>query len=234
VAVAHTPAGREDEPHVTRLHVALADDGAATVQGMEEYRGIEAAALRASLERVDPQARRQAVERALSRSFRAPVLLDLEFDGEGDLERPLVMRWSARVDHWARVEDGRAVVDAPLFPARLASRFLQRARRETPLLVSADERSALEVTVALPAGWAPVPATAADIGSPFGRYRRVERTEAGRLVREDRFELLRNRVAPADYPSFAAFASTVDAAQEAPVVFIRSTPGEKRPARPGS
>jgi hypothetical protein len=229
---ARTPAGQDDERHVTRLQVALGEDGGAMVEGTDEYRGFEAAALRASIEALDVQARRQAVERALSRSFRGPALVDFRIDGEGDMDGPLLLRWSARVEHWARFEEGRAVVDAPLFPARLASRFLQRATRETPLLVPSDERSALELTVTLPAGWAPVPAAAADVRSSFGRYRRVERGEPGRFVREDGFDLLRARVAPADYASFAGFASTVDAAQETPMVFHSSTQGKKTPAGP--
>jgi hypothetical protein len=48
------------------LQVALDRDGGATIDGSEEYRGFEAAALRASVERLDVQARRQAVEQALS------------------------------------------------------------------------------------------------------------------------------------------------------------------------
>jgi len=232
--VARTPAEGEGERHVTRLDVVLGEDGAARVTGAEEYRGHEAAALRVSMERLDVQARRQATEQVLARSFRGAALLDLRVEGEGDLEGPLTVRWSARVERWARIEGGRAVVDAPLFPARLAARFLQRAARETPLLVPADERSELVLSVSLPAGWAALPATAADVRSAFGRYRRAERVEAGRLLREDALELLRDRVSPARYASFAGFATAVDAAQEAPIVFVRPTPGEKRPARPGS
>jgi len=42
------------------------------------------------------------------------------------------------------------------------------------------------------------------------------------------------RVAPADYPAFAGFASAVDAAQEEPIAFQRSPQGEKGPAIPGT
>jgi hypothetical protein len=234
VVVATTPTVQGDERHVTRLLVALEADGGATMTGSEEYRGHDAAALRASLSQLDVSSRRQAVERALSRSLPAPELLDLKFEGEDDLEAPLLLRWSVRVARWARVEDGRATVDSPLFPAQLASRFLQRATRETALLVPADERNALELTIELPSGWTAVPGPAAEVRTPFGVYRRTERAEPGRLVREDGFELLRARVTPAQYPSFAQFASAVDAAQDAPMVFHLATPGEKAPSRPGA
>jgi hypothetical protein len=225
VEVTRTPAGDAGERRVTRLHVALDRDGGATIDGSEEYRGFEAAALRASVERLDVQARRQAVEQALSHSFRGPALTDLRIDGEGAVDAPLVLRWRARVERWARVEDGRAIVEAPVFPARLAARFLQRASRETSLLVADDERTTLELTVSPPAGFTPVPTRTADVASAFGRYRRSERVDAGRLAREDQYDLLRGRVAPADYPAFAGFASAVDAAQEEPIAFQRSNPG---------
>jgi len=79
--------------------------------------------------------------------------------------------------------------------------------------------------VSPPPGFTPVPARAADVASAFGRYRRSERVDAGRLAREDQYDLLRGRVAPADYPAFAGFASAVDAAQEEPIAFQRSNPG---------
>jgi hypothetical protein len=116
VEVARTPAGDAEERRETRLHVALDRDGGATIDGSYEYRGFEAAALRASVERLDVQARRQAVEQALSHGFRSPALTDLRFDGEDAVEGPLVLRWRARVERWARVEEGRAIVDVLACP----------------------------------------------------------------------------------------------------------------------
>jgi hypothetical protein len=232
VEVARTPVPAEDERRRVRLRVEVGPDGDASVDGSEEFRGFEAAVLRDSLQRLDSQLRRQGAEQALSGSFRSPTLLDLAVDGEG-ADGPLTIRWRARVERWARSEDGRAVVDAPLFPARLGARFAQGARRELPLLVADDERLGLELSVALPAGWKARPAAPVEVTSPFGHYRRVERVESGRLLREDRYELLRGRVEPGRYPSFAAFAAAVDAAQAEPMVFDRATRGEAKPAVPG-
>jgi hypothetical protein len=53
--------------------------------------------------------------------------------------------------------------------------------------------------------------------APQGTYSRAERVEGGKLVREDRLELRRSRVSPADYPAFARFAAAVDEAQGLPV-----------------
>ena len=207
------------------MAVAVDAEGGAVLEGEDAYAGYEAAALRGSLERLDAQARRQAMEQMLARSFRGAALLDLAVDGDAALEGPVTLRWRARVERWARLEEGRAVVEQPIFPARLGVRFLQRASRETPLLVGAADRTALEVTVALPPGWAPQPRPPAALETPYGSYRREERAEGGRLLRRDDLEVARGRVPPAAYPAFGDFAHAVDAAQEEPLVFRRVTPG---------
>jgi hypothetical protein len=191
------------------------------VEGVEEYRGYEAAMLRASLERLDAESRRQGLEKLLSRSFHGPSLTALQVDGERDPEVPLVLRWSARVSEWVRLEPGRAVADTPLFPARLGARFLQRASRETQVFVASDERSALDVTVLLPRDWVAVPGAGAELDGAYGSYVRQERLEAGTLRRVDRQDLRRGRIAPSEYAAFAAFARAVDGAQDQPMTFRR-------------
>ncbi|MFL5301989.1 MAG: hypothetical protein ACJ79R_16760, partial [Anaeromyxobacteraceae bacterium] len=230
---ARTPDDDGRERRRVRLAIAVDARGDATVDGEERYDGFEAAALRAQLERLDVDARRQAVEGSLGRAFRGPALLALEVEGEKDLDGgPLALRWRARVDGWARLEEGRAVAEAPLFPARLGARFVQRAAREFPLLVAATERASLEATVALPAGWRASPRPPVEVAGAHGSYRRAERAEGGRLVRSDAYELPRARIAPAEYPGFARHAAAVDAAQQAPLVFERSTLGDVRPPAP--
>jgi hypothetical protein len=227
---ARTPDDDGRERRRVRLAIAVDARGDATVDGEERYEGFEAAALRAQLERLDVDARRQAVEGSLGRAFRGPALLSLEVEGDKDLDGgPLALRWRARVDGWARLEEGRAVAEAPLFPARLGARFVQRAAREFPLLVAATERASLDATVALPAGWRASPGPPVDVAGAYGSYRRVEHAEGGKLVRSDAYELPRARIAPAEYPAFARHAAAVDAAQEAPLVFERSTLGDVRP-----
>jgi cellulose synthase operon protein C len=223
----------EPEPRRVKLTAVLDAEGGATVEGREEYVGFEASSLRASLERLDPSARRQAAEGGLSRSFPGPALLDLAVEGEKDAEAPVVLRWKVRVERWARLAGDRAVVDAPLFPARMGARFVQRTVRETPLLVAADERTMLEVEVTPPAGFRAVPGAALDVPSAWGRYTRADRTTSGRLLRSDGWELRRARVPPGEFAGFARFASEVDGAQGEPMVFERVTPGDASPGAAG-
>ena len=50
--------------------------------------------------------------------------------------------------------------------------------------------------------------------TPFGSYARTERVDGRTLVRDERLDLPRTRVAPERYAEFAAFAGAVDGVQE--------------------
>jgi hypothetical protein len=222
------------EKRELELRIELRPDGSATAQGTERYRGYDAAAYKASLERVDAQQRRQAMEQTLGRSFRGARLESLAFEGEADPEAPLLVRWRLAVPAWARAEDGRLVVDAPVQPARLTARYAQRASRETPLLLPSSERTAMRLEVVPPPGYQAAPRPAAGLEGRFGSYRRQERAEAGRLVREDGYALERGRISPEEFAAFAAFAGSVDEAQGAPMVFLGASPGVVSDPRAGS
>jgi hypothetical protein len=223
-----------NDRRTTRVHVALDADGSATVDGTELYTGFDAAAIRSGLEKMDTAARRQGLEQALARSFRSPELLDLSVDGENALGGPLTLHWRLKVPRWVRIDGDSASVDTSPFPMQLGARFVQRASRESPMLVAYDERSTLQLTVTPPPGWRAVPVPPAQTDSPFGRYRRVERVENGELVREDLYDLRRGRIAPADFRAFSSFASTVDSAQEVPMAFERKTQGPSKPGPSGA
>jgi len=207
------------------LRLELRPGGAASAEGVEEYRGYEAGAYRASLARVDAAQRRQAVEQAMARSFRGAALDSLSFEGEGDLDAPLRVRWRLQAPGWARAEEGRLLADVPIQPPRLAARFAQRGTRETPLLIPASEELRSRIEVQVPAGYQAVPAPPLERAGPFGSFRREERVENGRLLRLDRYRLERGRIAPADFAAFLTFAISVDEAQAAPMVFAGTSPG---------
>jgi hypothetical protein len=229
VQVTTTPADDRADRRSVTVKVVLEGDGGASVEGTDQYRGFEAAGLRSALEQMDAQSLRQALERALAGSFGSVQLTALEVEGEKDIDRPLVLHWRAGARRWARLEEGRVVVDTPILPARVGARFLQRATRETPILVAADERATLTLEVVPPPGFVPEPAAPSDIASRYGRYRRTETSERGRLLRKEEYDLERGRIAPPEVAAFSGFASSVDGAQESPMVFTRSTRGDAGP-----
>jgi hypothetical protein len=220
--VTRTPAlnGRPDG-RLLVLEVKLAADGSAEVRGVDSYQGTLGASAKAGFERLDETARRQAVEQLLARAFRGLRLSELTIDGELDPEAPLAIRWSGTVAGLAHDAGGAVVVDAPLLQLRLGARHVQLAARTTPLLLEASERATLRLTVTPPPGQAARAAPPDRLQTPFGSFTRSEQVAAGALVREDRLELPRGRVAPADYAAFAAFCGAVDAIQARPVVFPR-------------
>jgi tetratricopeptide repeat protein len=232
--VARTPAAnaRPDQREL-EVEVALAADGSAEVRGVDRYQGALGAAAKAAFERLDETARRQAVEQLLARAFRGLQLLELAVEGERDPEAPLAIRWRGTVASLAREAGGALVVEAPLMQARLGARHVQLAARRTPLLVESAERAELRLVVRPPPGVEARPGLADQPGpvawpgaperleTPFGTFSRRERAEGGALVREERLELHRGRVAPEDYPAFGAFCGAVDAIQARPVVLPR-------------
>jgi hypothetical protein len=233
--VTRTPQDDRASRRIVTVRVTLERDGGASVEGADRYGGFEAAGLRSALEQMDAQSLRQALERALAGSFGSVQLTSLDVDGEKDVDRPLVLRWRARARHWARVEGERVVVDTPVVRARLGARFLQRATRETPILVAASERTSLTLEVAPPPGFAPEPSAPCEIASRYGKYRRTDTAEGGRLLRREEYDLERGRIAPPEVAAFSRFASSVDGAQEAPMVFARLTRGDHGPpGRPGN
>jgi hypothetical protein len=203
------------------LRVALAADGGAELTGTDRYAGGAGAALKAVLERLDGAERRQAIESSLARYFRGIAVSELAFSGEDDPDAPLEIRWRARAPLLARPADGGLVVEAPLFPAQLGGRYVETAARTTPLLVPGVERLSQRVELVPPPELRAAASPSRRVETPFGTYTRAERVEGETLVREERLEVARARIAPAQYLEFAGFAAKVDALQEEPVRLTR-------------
>lgn len=213
------PADDGRERRSVELKVRISAGGDAEVEGTEHYVGFDAAAYKLGLERMDAQQRRQRMEQLLSRGFRGARLEALSEEGESDPEAPLTVRWRIAVPSWARVEPDGLVIDSPVLPPRLQARYAPLPARETPLLVASPERLSMRLEVTPPPGYRAVARPSQALQGSHGSYARSERVEGGALVREDRFELVRGRVAPAAYADFASFAAAVDEAQGAPMLF---------------
>jgi hypothetical protein len=107
------------------------------------------------------------------------------------------------------------VLETPLLPAHLGETFIKLGDRKLPLLVRPTDPVQQRIEIVPPDGLRLQPAPKLEIASRWGRYVRSERLEGATLVREERIELERARVAPADYAEFARFVTGIDAAQAA-------------------
>jgi cellulose synthase operon protein C len=217
--VDRTPdAARAREDRVLTLRIALAADGGATITGSDRYTGAAGAALKGALERLDASERRQAIEGILGRMFRGVSVSRVDVLGEDDPEAPGEIRFEARASDVARAAGAERILEAPIFPARLASRFVQVARRRTPLLVPEPDRATQRIELVAPPGLAVRAGPATRLETPFGTFTRQERVEGATLFREERLDLARGRIPPERYLEFARFAREVDEAQDRPVV----------------
>ena len=202
------PEGRE-----VSFQLALAADGTATGSGRDRYQGFEAAGLKDALERFDAGQRKQAVEGTLGRGLRGLSLDSLSTEGEGDLggAASLIYQLHAPLG----TQDGdKLIVPASLLPQRLSRRWVQTAERTLPLLLDSGDHEKSRVTLALPAGLHLAQAAQpVERHTPFGDFSWSAREEGGKLLLDEEVTLPLQRIAPEQYPAFAAFARAVDEAQ---------------------
>jgi len=204
--------GQEDG-RVLALDLKLAPDGSATGEGRDVHHGFEAASLKDALERLDRDQRKQAVEAMLGRGLRSVALLTLGTEHESDLGGTAALDYGLRTE-LARKDGEQLFVQGSLVPSRLSRRWAPSGERTVPLLIDSPEVLVSRSTLVLPAGKhlrnAPAPVSFA--GS-FGKYSWSARESEGKLVIEESLEMPEQRVLPAQYPAFAAFARAVDGAQ---------------------
>jgi len=203
------------------LRVVLAPDGGAELEGADRYDGTLGAMLKAQLEPLDASQRRQALESLLARAFRGLTVTALSFEGEDDPAAPLVIRWKGRTASLARPEAGGLVLEAALLPAELGPRYVRLAARTTPLLVQMAERGSSRIELVAPPGMRITAAPPIRLAGPFGTFERTERATDRGLVREERLEIPRARIPPAQYRDFATFVARIDEVQDAPVRVTR-------------
>jgi hypothetical protein len=216
--VARTPAAAAvPAARTSTLRITLDADGGATVEGTDRYLGHTAGVVRAALERFDVASRRRLFEQSVAATFRGGSLEVLELRGTEDREAALEVAYRAHVPSFARRDGDRLVVEAPILPARLGESFVQMAERKLPLLVSPQDPLEQRIEITPAPGLSLRAAPAVSVVSAWGRFERRERLEGRALVREERIEIPRARVAPADYPEFVRFVTAVDAAQAVPL-----------------
>jgi cellulose synthase operon protein C len=202
------------EGRTLAFELELSTDGSAEGTGRDEHRGFDAASLKDTLERLDQEERKQAVESMLGRALRGVALDRLTTEGEGASGGNATLVYALH-GGLARKDGAALHLPASIFPARLRRRWAQKAERKLPLLIDQPESSEVLSSLALPAGMhlraAPAPIT---IEVPFGRYTWEAREEAGKLRVHETLFLPQQRIAPALYGGFASFARAVDEAQE--------------------
>lgn len=196
------------------LKLALAEDGSLSGTGEERYSGFDAAYLRAGLERLDEERRRQALESSVARTFRNSVLTRFEIDEPERSGAPVIIRYEFRAPGFARPTGEGLAITRGLFPANLARRYVALASRTTPLLIGQPERVTVSAELSLPSGMiASVDGAPVKLTSEYGDYARAESLEGNLLRLDETLTLELARIPPSSYPAFVEFVTAIDRAQ---------------------
>ncbi|MFN2549686.1 MAG: hypothetical protein ABR567_19865 [Myxococcales bacterium] len=210
-----TPASLPDEKDGRALSLDLKLDasGAATGNGRDEHFGFEAASLKDALERLDRDQRKQAVEAMLGRGLRGVSLEQLSTEHETEVGGSATLIYSLHVD-LARRDGDQLFVPSSMSPSRLVRRWAGTGDRNVALLLDSPEAVTSRTSIALPKDrHLRGKAAAVALATPFGDYRWNAREENGALIVEESLRVPQQRVMPAAYAAFAAFARGVDDAQ---------------------
>lgn len=225
----------EEAPNEVRIE-ARVRDGIVALEARATLRGLAAAALRQTLAEGSAERLAEHVRAYAFPHFgRGASFESVGVDGAESREGPLV------VFATIRLPPGPGGATTLAVPHRWRDRFAALAERRHPLLLPA---SVVEEWTIVARGVAPQAAldvAPLDLATPFGSFaQRVAETGDPATIEIRRsLRLPAQRIEPADYPAFRAFAAAVDAAVETPLrLGPISTPsmksGDHADSRPGS
>lgn len=190
------------------LSAQLAADGGATIEGVGEVRGDDAAGYRSRFRAEGT--REERFERAMRRTFPGFELDSLAFESLMSLEEPVRFRYRAQVPQLAQRDD-EGLRMAPSTLDDLVRGLAPTTTRRHPLDLGGTSSYAEDRTVTLPDGWQSIQAPeGGEEKSEFGRLS-VEVQDQGRKMRvRTELELAKDRIAPKDYPAFYQWVQDAD------------------------
>lgn len=201
-----TPSSAGSDETTYEGHLTLDAAGRASGSLTFRFLGATAMQLRGALEYLPSARWRAALESGLvGRKIRGGTIQDYEVKGLDEMEKPLEIRATIVAPNFAQKTNGGLRLSDPFAP-RLAKLASQTAR-ETPLLLSSPIEETVKLTITLPTGHA--------VGSGLlskelkhGRHlvKIRDAVQGDELTLSRRVSLQAARIAPDQYPGFAAFA----------------------------
>jgi hypothetical protein len=207
--------GRELE-----LTARLDADGATALEGTERLLGATGAEIKDAFSRLDHSRLQAVVESLYAGALTGLSLTEAAVDGVDSPDATLTIRWRGRLPAAGRAAGEGMELDRVGMPVQLGRRLATLPARTQALVLPEAIAQTVRVRLMPAPGLVAAPGPALEFATPFGSYRRREWSEAGALCWEERVLVPQVRVAPADYPAFAAFAAAVDAAQAGGVVLV--------------
>ncbi len=203
--------------------VQLLPGGNARVQLRQSFAGRYAMRLRSQLEEVPEGRLREVVQtHLLGQALPGAELLDYAIEARSDVDAPLVIEMKAAAGNLVEAREEQQVIEPPLMP-RL-TRLSALPSRQTPLLIAEAMHQSTRLSFTLPPGTRVLGAQQSELKHGEHRVWCRDRVEGRSLVLEREVALAAGRVAPADYPSFAAFTREAERLLSQPIV-LRSEGG---------
>jgi len=214
-----TPLGSPvGEGRETDLVVRLEAGGGAALEATERFNGSVGAEIKDAFARMDRSRLKEVIESLYVGALTGLAIAEVSLEGVESPEGPLTIRWRGRAPALGRTAGEGMEVERAGLPLQLGMRLATVAARTQPLLLPEAIDQVRRVRLIPPEGLVATPAAEVRLDTPFGSYRRVERSEGAALLTEERVRVPLARISPEAFPAFGAFAAAVDAAQARVVV----------------
>jgi cellulose synthase operon protein C len=197
--------------------VELAENGSARITLRQSFVGKYAMRLRAGLEQVPEGRLREVVEsRLLGQALPGAELLDYSIEAQDDVDAPLVVEMRAGVGKFAEARGDQLVIEPPLMP-RL-SRLSTLPARQTPLLIGESMHQSTRLVLKLAPGTRVWGTQEAELSHGEHKVQSRDKLSGQTLVLDREVSIVAGRVAPEDYPAFAAFTRDAERVLSQPIV----------------
>jgi tetratricopeptide (TPR) repeat protein len=221
-----TPGAEEFEDlHRRELTVTVEQSGRSRCRLVETYLGIDAAMLRAGLDRLPESDLENAIETVyLADLFNGASLTSLALPDLDDDAPQMTLEVEFTLPALPGPMPGTIAL-GPFLKSHLSKIWTQLPERHFPLFVDEPTNAVVEVVVDTNGEWKVFqpPAPATELGTSRGASFEQEVTEEGDdLVLERRVHLPAGRVPPEDYPELLDFATRVDETEGGVYVLMRS------------
>ncbi|MBC8071189.1 MAG: transglutaminase domain-containing protein, partial [Deltaproteobacteria bacterium] len=206
------------------LTVDLDDKGAAKVAGKITLQGGEAIAWRQALREVDRDRIREVFQQAELGWLRGASLGELEILEEKQLDRPLVLTFTAKAPDYAIQQGEALMLRANPLMLSTAARMSTLPTRKTGMVIPFAPDLRVDVTLRVHGTVLRELPQPVKLESPFGRYDR--KLSSGGVGKDEARLELRSTLRPGlvtavEYPAFVEFAREVESAEQALVKAAR-------------
>jgi tetratricopeptide (TPR) repeat protein len=201
----------EENRFESRLEIALAPEGTATVRGGWQIAGVEAPSYRRAY--LVENERQAQLEQVLNRAFPGVRVEQVRVSDLARIEEDVSMQFELTVPRYAQPDSG-GLRFTPFGAARgYTDAYASLSRRRHDLDLGGPRETVFTYRHVLPAGWRvvelPEPVSAEGL---MGGYSVRYREEGGALVAEGHVRLAAGRIAARDYPQFRELMGSIDRA----------------------